>query len=356
MAIIIDKGLEVSTVNDPVTFYAFANRIIKFHSDTLTPLYATVWGRKIYPSPSGHFEFNLKSVFVKKTKEFTKDLTDSDNITIGSHSSFFFGGAGLHPLIITITDDAGAVETYNFEYLFLMVKSVQYKEDMEIKPSEQTFKSYADYNLTVFKGYPFDFTFIGRDVELRNKNSDVIATTNKHPNRLYLYDGDNEMNTQDDDLIIWDTVTDDETGRIKMTYKDCEGTYIKWLSLDGTFKYWLFSDKKTVTNRAKDNGYWLNEFADDSTNANKYNSLGKSDLKEIIKLNAIGLKKYEREYLADIIDSPRVYLYHNRKGIQAKVTDFEQIKLMDNSFVVENAGRNQYRISISIERIKNPMY
>ena len=359
MAIIIDKGIEPSSALEPVYYFGFANKIIKFHSDTLTALYATVRGRKIYPTALGNqFQYNLKDIFVDSIKTTTNDMNDNELITTGLRYSNFFGGSGINQLILKIYDDAGTSETYTYEKLWLLAKAVQFKEPDFVKMDIVDYFSTIGAKLTLFKGYPFDFTIGGgKQVELRNENDILLGNFNNHFYRLYLSKGNADLNLNGGDIYLKDNDTGKTIEIIKVKHiNNCEGTYLKWLSPQGTFKYWLFSEKKTVTKQSKNKGYWINEFADDSTNANKYNSLGKKEQKKVTRLHAINLEAYERAYLSDIIDSPRVYIYTKKKFLGGTTEDFKQISVIDNSFVVENLNKNIWKISISIEELENPIY
>jgi len=360
MAIVVDKGLPGAIDQGRTVFYAYANRIIKFHSDTLTPAYATVSGYKIYPSPSGTFEFNLKNLLIFNLKTSTHNLKDSDNIQLGYVGSFFFGTTGITSIYIKIYDDSGTVETDNsIRYVWYMAKTVNAGEPDSMYMQDKTFISYAGNYLTIWNGYPFDFVNAGNGVKLhRGIDGAEVYTAPVLPQRLFLSNGEifDDL-LKENDLILVKDDTGNVIDSIQLDVRDClESVYIKWLSPAGTFKYWLFSDKKTVTTKVKDRGYWLNDFADDSTNMNKYNSLGKEGGKKITKLYAVGLNGKQRLYLSDIVESPRVYIYLGKKGELATPEKFKQIKILDNSFVSENLGKNEHKISLSIEELNSTMY
>jgi len=95
---------------------------------------------------------------------------------------------------------------------------------------------------------------------------------------------------------------------------------------------------------------------DDNTNSNKMMSLGKKESRKNTQLYAIGMEDYERLYLADIINSPRVWLYMGEQNNVGTIEMFKQVKVVDNSFVTEEANKNKYKISIQIEELQNDAY
>ena len=358
MAIIFEKGLPLSggSCKENYFFNSYNNRIIKFYSDEIEDdaYYADIRGAKIYPNINGVFEFNLKDLFIREIKNVTNNLIDDELIEIGIKMSNFAGSQGIL-LGIYIYDQNGNSDGVVLNWIMNLPKVAEDLSPIQMQLTEVMPLSFVGNKITRFIGYPFDFTIGGCNFTV-NDNRDKVIGSLGYLERFFLSDGKNEIPSYGAFHFL--DINDEKKLRIDIKEVDCDGgVYLKWFSIQtGSFKYWLFSKKKKVTQNVKEIGFYLNDFLDDNTNSNKMMSLGKKESRKNTQLYAIGMEDYERLYLADIINSPRVWLYMGEQNDVGTIEMFKQIKVVDNSFVTEEANKNKYKISIQIEELQNDAY
>jgi len=357
MAIIYDKWIESSTTDDRRYFSAFGNKIIKFHSDVTDKqvAYALIAGvYKIYPNTDGTFEFNLRELYREKIYELTNNLLDGSYNYSTPQENEFFGKIGYTlGIIIYFTDGTSENNDADKPTIYPLAKVMRYNEPDNYKFTDNEWKSFAGDKLTFFYGYPFDFTYYqgGGKVVTSSDGSEYNVNT---PVRFWLGNGLDNRFSQGGYINIFNN-DDAQIGQIKVKVKNCEGILLKWLSPAGTFKYWLFTAKKEIKISAKDNGYYFDNFADTSTNQNEFISFGKKETKKTYILNTGIIDEYEREYIADIVRSPRVWLYFGKKGELSTKYLFRLINVRTNSLIIENKGNNKNNISVTIEDYETDM-
>ncbi len=358
MAIILDKRLQDSS-NPHVVFNSHQNRTIKFHSDTYNAndvAYAIIQGGgtnvKIYPNAQGYFEYNLRDMFIKFRNY---DIDDVDAITISAVNSGKFGGTGITAILLQIFNTAGDHESNSdMQYIFITLRASEDMDDIDWVVDVNNPISNIGNQITWFKGYPFDFTIMGAGNEVVNSGGDVIFTASIGT-RVFVTDGFGVIDNYDNG--IWRVLDDNEVPLItlNLTKRQCNGgVYLKWLSLNGTYKYWLFNERHKAHINTKDAGHYLDTFRDDNTNNAKYQSFGKKESVKIRTLKASGLKDYERDYILDIIRSPRVYIYTGTQGQVATLADFKTVEIVTNSLITNDFGKTS-DIQIQIKEYLNDL-
>ena len=334
MAIILDRWIETTDgATLPPAQFIFNNRIVKFHSDTIPAAdvdYAILYGYKFYPDPNGYFEINLRDIFMNISNYWEVDLK---TFVLGPYWDELFYRQDFNFLPIIYKND-GTTDTYGSElHISLCAKLADdgYKTSFDVEnPQLNDFRSFIGNNITIFDGYPFDFT-LGGNMDVTN-GADVALFTNSLIKRIGVTDGADFIPDFDGTFkLLYGSGYIDI---INFNVKKCEGgVYLKWFSPSaGSWKYWLFNERHKEEVSIKDNGYWLNNFADDSSNMTRFRSLGKNSRVNKYTLKASGLQAYERDYIIDIITSPTVYIYQNRK--------FKLVEMNTRSLAKNDFGKN----------------
>jgi len=361
MAVIIDKGF-TSSSSDATFWAAFNNFIIIFHSDTAgkTVSHAFVRGMKFYPDTYGYFHVNLRPIFEKHifNTNGSKNMIDNSPVATGEVSDYLVNASGITPLLLDVyfTDNTHEANS-SIQWVFIMPRASKDMEKQMYRWTEEEYTCFSGDNLTFFKGFPYDFAVGGNTFKIKDSDGDIYTSNRRKVVRFNISTGATNLAFLDGkDSAKLDVVNskDDVLGHINFKIKDCEGTYIKWLSLRGTYKYWLFQKKKKVTMSVRDHGHIINYFADDETNRTKFISLGKEST-DAIMLHASSLSEDERNYIADIIESPRVYLYHGTKNQAATPELFQLVNVKTNSLVIDDYGKKS-KISVIIEKKNNGLW
>ncbi len=359
MAIILDKRLQPSTTDNTVIFNSHQNRIIEFHDDTLDPadiIYAQIdvprcKSVRIQPYRNGYFSYNLKYLL---QKFISIRYEDNESLELGGNVSYSFSDFLSIITIQIITNQSYEINT-DMSELLISLRVLQDMTAMDYVCDEANPISLIGNNITWFDGYPFEFTMFGKGNKIYDANDVEIATINNAA-RIMITDGYTKYHGLNGRTFL---KVKDSTGNllynISTEQKKCDGgIYIKWLSLNGTYKYWLFNQRHKEEIRTKDAGHYLDTFRDDNTNNAKFQSFGKKESVKIRTLKASRLKPYERDYIMDIIRSPRVYIYTGTQGQVATLADFKTVEIVTNSLISNDFGKTS-DIQIQIKEYLNDL-
>lgn len=328
----------------------------------------------VYPF-AGKFSFNFKPVV--KTLINLNGFKDSvlPNLSGGT---FIYDDSSLQLTItpeITIYNNTTG-ETESFEYKFL--KSVEqlpfYNQKIQanndIKLLLPTVNG-VDYNLTYFEGYPADFSIqgitTGDTFQFKNSNtgidSDVYTATTEDVKRVFLSDGaynvtiDNVllMSSNVNHLELWVNDEFKLNLKVKRVESRC-GVYLKWFNSNGGYSYWLFEKNTKEEIKTKDlddiQGSWDNLQNITSTSE----SLGKT-AESTLQLST-NYSTEEKEYLLDILKSPKVEIYiDNQPFIQQNEFNFLGVKVGDGTTSYSNKDRNnKLRVKVELPSINTITY
>jgi hypothetical protein len=209
------------------------------------------------------------------------------------------------------------------------------------------FQSISPIRYTYFKGFPFDVQFYA-DVNYnltgaieKNYSSFDELNFEKGVNRVYV---DNGISN---DAII--SIGNGVIKQIIYTPKviDCDGIYLKWLSSDGSWRYWLFNIKHKESVKAKSKGKIFNDWFEPLRSQSPSIEIGRT-AEKTMKLHATGLEPYERDNIATLITSPKVYLYKGEKGELATLEKFYEVELLTKSFIINEYDKNRFNTEIEI--------
>lgn len=328
----------------------------------------------VYPF-NNVFKFNFKPVVTTLINQngfkdsILPDLSGGD---------FIYNDASLQ---LTITPEffvynATTGETINKEYKFLKCveqlpfynQKVMAGNDIKVLlPSSNG----VDYHLTYFEGYPADFAIQGLETgytySIKNSNtgivSDTYTATTADVKRIFLSDGGNDT-TIDGTLITTSNLNNLELWvngffkaniKVKKVESKC-GVYLKWFNSNGGYSYWLFDRYFNEVIKTKDlddiQGVWDNLQNITSTSE----SLGKTAT-GTLQLNTQYTKE-EKEYLLDLLKSPKVEMYINQEPfIQVNAFNFIGVKVSDASTTYNSKSRNnKLRVTIELPSINTITY
>jgi len=267
-------------------------------------------------------------------------------------------------------------ETITQEYKFLKCveqlpfynQKIQANNDIKLLlPSENG----IDYNLTYFEGYPVDFAIqglvSGDTYNFKNSNtgivSDTYSATTDNVKRVFLSDGafnvtiDNVllMSSNVNLIELWVNDTFKCNLKVKKVESKC-GMYLKWFNSNGGYSYWLFDKffKEEIKIKSLEdiNGVWDNLQNITSTSE----SLGKTA--DLTNQLTTQFSTEEKEYLLDLIKSPKVEMYvNNQPFIQQNEYNFIGVKITDGTTSYLNKDRNnKLRVKIELPNINTITY
>lgn len=356
---------------------AYNNSIIKYSSNlgVMTSSTIQIDGEnfKIYPF-NNVFSFNfLEIIKIKINTNNFKDL-----ITPNLDNKIMYDDTTLSKVITaTITTTNGVVTdsltvSYNFykgvEQLIGYTNKLIINDVIKLSiPSV----NYFTYPVTYFEGYPFDFSIIGltsTDVfKFKNNNTGILSPsfsgTTQKVKRFFLSDGAiNEtlngvlpLTTNTNDIGLY--VNNILIKHISINKIDSKsGVYLKWFNKSGGYSYWLFDNIYNETTSTSG----LDDFSggyDNLQNLTTYSeSLGKLSSKKYELVTKYDEK--EKEYLLDILDSPKVEMYIYQQPFN-KIDDksFIGVYVKVGSFNNNNkSSKNSLMITIELPKTNTITY
>ena len=359
---------------------AYNNNIVRFKSNTVgTPLNATITGfgfvAVLYPHPNGEFYFNFKEYIIAELNKYNfADMNLGIDLTAGDYQKSVDDGYCKSDNIeikIKFVNPATPEDVNYFAYTFILgVEQLtdRFSETFStnnlfnmLTPLQENGKAYIKY----WKGLPFevstfsslnytpptglnpiDFYILGSiNIALNGgvSNATVQVPNTGRTNALWFSDGLNNLIPFDCDFI-YSTVLNATIEQIK---NNC-GTYVKFRNKYGRWNYWLFESGKYETRSTKSIGELLNDFKDVRETNAPLIQLGRT-ADSTIKVQADKLDYRNKLILEQIIDSPKIYLFTGKPNHIAKETDWLEIALKTNSFVVENPKKKLYKYTIEFD-------
>lgn len=335
------------------------------------------------------FTFNLKQAFKSLSGGFSDSRKPYEKIVLDS------------TLLKTYTVDYFFVTTepednYTEQVVYSAFKSVEQIGETIEKPITDPYLLTND-NITVFKGYPFDFSiYSNSSIALTNLNTGVFVfdgAVSTGVNRVFLSRGKlllDELDQEtefvnrvlgdggtlvDNSCVIYDLEPILRTGyndlqinlgaftpkQLKVKLIDaCSGVYLKWFNEKGSWSYWLFNSiyKDRINSKVID--VYNTDFSSVEETYHASLITGKES-KNTLDLQYKGLDDYEFEQVKDILTSPRVELFIGDINDNYALTvanggeDYSKawmgVRVLDSS-LTKNTKIGLHNIAISIDKNK----
>lgn len=119
---------------------------------------------------------------------------------------------------------------------------------------------------------------------------------------------------------------------INLTVKDsCDsGVYIRYLSKEGFYRYWLFEAYKKVTRSGNEIGELIPAMTTMTAAQYRTRSIGYEDVYESIDVLSHNVTTEQQEQLMDIFTSPAVYMWLGEAGTASAEADWILVKVTGN--------------------------
>lgn len=355
------------------------------YNDSIIKYYSSITGMTKSEITIGQDVFTIypfNQIFSFNFKDIAKVLINpngfADSIVPDLQSEFIYPDDSLQLTISPAIKVFNAVsaETESFNYTFSKnveqlpnyVNRLMAQSDVTVLlPSINAF----DYEVTYFEGYPYDFGIrglkSGDTFYFKNSNTGMVSNTftsnDDHVKRIFLSDGaTNETLSQV--LLMLTTVNPIELYvndiikaniRIKRLESNC-GVYLKWFNQYGSYSYWLFEQvfKENFSVKEIDEmaGKWDNLYNLTSTSE----SFGKT-AKQSLELTT-NFQKEEKDYLVDIIKSPKVEMYINQiPFIQTDPYSFVGVSAGDGTYSFSNkTSLNKLKVTLEMPAYNSITY
>lgn len=295
---------------------------------------------RISPDPDGNFEFNFFEI-IKASYLNSKD-NFQDNIELSNVDDFDIETSSYNATVIfTVSNTSGGNQSITQSYKFY--PSVHNFESEEVFLNTPTLLlpnqgiNKAQYNLTRFLGYPFDFSyFTSTNLQLTFRTNNY-TNTNNTISRFFLCDGVENLVGVDnfETLETNSTITNYEDSDIiiKNKNRSC-GSYLKWFNKSGGWSYWLFEPIEIDELNTGNIGEIQKGFEDWRESIGTSFSTGKTaNIRRSI--SAEGLEPYEFDYVKEIADSPIIYFYHGSQNT-IPTKPWEVVRLRQGTFRVKD--------------------
>jgi hypothetical protein len=323
---------------------AYNNSIIEFISSLPDTTHAILtnnfntYSIKLSPNSLNTIRFNIGDI-----NKYVFNIVDNVPISLGATPNITFRDTDIQKEIVYTITVYNATTSDQFNVVVNLMRYVI--QDLHEYQSAD-FHGISPVRYTYFKGFPFDIQFyanVNYQDGVVNRTGSVYEGLNftKGANRIYI---DNGLSNE---AII--DIGHDQTELITYTPKtvDCDGVYLKWLSSDGSWRYWLFNVKHKETIKSKSIGKLFNDWFEPLRSQSPSIEIGRT-AEKTMKLHATGLEPYERDNIATLITSPKVYLYKGKKGELATLEKFYEVELSTNSFVINEYDKNRFNTEIEI--------
>lgn len=364
---------------------AYNNDILKFNSNSvgITPLYCDIvctasgtpgFNVRLYPAPDGTFFFNMKPFITSliNTRNF-EDTLETDLDTADPASFIYNASSGtflIASLNITVNMSNDTTEPAGVQYYYIVgaeqltdYKLTLNKDNLYIL-SPFVKDTANHYYLKYWQGYPFDISlYFKPEHTLTIKNDTNLLeeefTSAGHVKRLFLSDGRTDETLEDllplidgfnkltfmqgeapdPDLDLYVTIE-----KVPMT---C-GVYIKWLNKYGGYSYWLFESTYSIDRQTKNMGELDRDIENLSDTFTRAIQIGKES-QESIRCIADLLTEEQRDIVAGIFDSPKIYMFTGQPMSRASVNDWVEVSLKTTNARVKNAKQPLTNFSLDFE-------
>lgn len=399
-------SLVISGVNENNFLNIYNNNVANFQFDNTDNL-ALANYLQITVAASGF----PSAVF--RVTQFTTDISDQE-FTFNLKQAFKSLSGGFldsKEPYEKITKDSTLLRTYTVDYFFVTTEpednyteQVVYNAFKSVEQIGETIEKpitdpylLTNNNITVFKGYPFDFSiYSNSSIGLTNLNTGVFVFdggVSTGVNRVFLSRGrllldELDQETEfvnrvlgdggtlvDNSCVIYDLEPILRTGyndlqinlgaftpkQLKVKLIDpCSGVYLKWFNEKGSWSYWLFNSiyKDRINSKVID--VYNTDFSSVEETYHASLITGK-EAKNTIDLQYKGLDDYEFEQVKDILTSPRVELFIGNINDNYALTvanggaDYSKawmsVRVLDGS-LTKNTKIGLHNIAISIDKNK----
>lgn len=346
---------------------AFNNNVVRFTSSTvgkqivhaeltitrLTDSYVF----QITPSPEGEFYFNMKSA-IKKIINLGRFADPCTYGTVGELEVDSEAYALVQVEYKIVFDDLSE-EVSAFTYDFLKaVQQITEKAQFAARTINFPLHQYQDSTLrkTVFKGYPFDISTYGDNMEFTPGDAltfaeflaadlpalSLEADLSVEPMRVNRY----IINDGELTILSYDYQQVNVTGyTAKFKQVDKCGVYFKWHNNQGGWDYWLFNSKTLQELKDSLVGTLNDDFENLPNSGSPVISMGKT-LDKTVMLGSNDIYEFDR-YVFGIISSPKVYMYLGDKGQKHNPDNWIEV-LVKGKSVAQNSQSVKSRLEIEV--------
>lgn len=354
---------------------AYNNDIFSFRAgDTLEPHYATVTGPgfsiRLFPDPLNTFTVNLKPYITAAINTENFEDTLEPSLSSALPSSFIYPankGSYLEADIDFTVHTAGlsAAARHNLAW-FAGVEQPGYtntysRQELYVLTPYLT-DTANTYALKYWQGYPFDFTVFCPALTIRLKNMDnLLAHTfdaEEKMSRIVLSDGRTDETLEE----LLPLATGSNTIRLSPQGQETEtdkfllmdkvpftgGVYLKWFNALGGYSYWLFENTYATDRSTKQLGEADRDFANVEATQARTAQLGKSS-QDTMKILAEMLQPHERDVVAGLLDSPKIYLYTGKPFSRAEPGSWVEVSLKTTGARLKNARQPLTSFAFDIE-------
>jgi hypothetical protein len=370
-------------VSETNFLFSHNNNVIEFSSDITDPIRDCIItvGTSIvtlYPRPDGSFYYNFKEVISSLIN--TNNYTDDLNTDVSVSYVYTWDSRVYLDLDVTIsinfTNDTSDQDTKDLKFILSAVNLRDYNNRFpvvsnlidpflllpKITGANNTY--YAKY----FDGYPFDLTLFNgiddnTDIDITNLTNAVSFTFTKNLTdkfvRLVFSDGRTTSTIEDvlplvsglNKLELISLDGDDNSFIHLEKEQGCSGVYLKWLNDIGGYSYWLFNNNASRRGY-KEKGYLNNDFNNLEDTTSQQISLG-LDSKDTLAVYDRNLNENQKNLIATILDSPKVYLFTGTPFAQNNFNDWMEIKNKTRRYDLKQIKRDLFNISLSFELPNN---
>jgi hypothetical protein len=370
-------------VSETNFLFSHNNNVIEFSSDITDPIRDCIItvGTSIvtlYPRPDGSFYYNFKEVVSSLIN--TNNYTDDLNTDVSVSYVYTWDSRVYLDLDVTIsinfTNDTSDQDTKDLKFILSAVNLRDYNNRFpvvsnlidpfvllpKITVANNTY--YAKY----FDGYPFDLTLFNgiddnTDIDITNLTNAVSFTFTKNLTdkfvRLVFSDGRTTSTIEDvlplvsglNKLELISLDGDDNSFIHLEKDQGCSGVYLKWLNDSGGYSYWLFNNNASRRGY-KEKGYLNNDFNNLEDTTSQQISLG-LESKDTLAVYDRNLNENQKNLIATILDSPKVYLFTGTPFAQNNFNDWMEIKNKTRRYDLKQVKRDLFNISLSFELPNN---
>jgi hypothetical protein len=292
------------------------------------------------------------------------DETDVETFILNKSNSFFFQKDIKFQVVF---DDNSIDERIINLKAFKGVKNLFLFEN-DIK----TYDVAHPFQVIYWKGLPFTITVIGErdDFHINNSLDDVDSTNSiliepnqvglKSAYRITIDDGrfalkptpvtGNDLINSSITSLYADTgqVNPPKIVEVHRITNYCFGKYFKWFNQKGGWSYFLFSENHQRLSESKNIGSLYNDFENYSENSSPILQIGKEST-QIMTVVARKTTYLDRKILADIIDSPKIYLFTGQPNTQTTSKDWIEVELITDEFQHQKFNVKKWDIELEFK-------
>lgn len=368
-------------VSETNLLFSHNNNIIEFSSDsalTIRDCIITVGTNivTLYPNPYGVFYYNFNEIVASliNSNNYTDDLNADVSV------SYFYDWVSRNYLSLDVdisinfTNDTSDQDSKTLQFLLSSVNLRDYNNRFPFTigidqinlmlplVNSANNKYYAKY----FNGYPFDVTVYrdkntALDMDIDNLTNAQNITYDSIEAELFRFvfsDGRTDTSLED----VFPLITGLNNIRFRLDGSDdkflelekqegCNGVYLKWLNNNGGYSYWLFTNN-AGRRGYKERGYINNDFENIGDTVSQDISLG-LDSKDALTVYDSNLNENQKNLIATILDSPKVYLFTGAPFSQNNFNDWMEVKNKTRRYDLKQVKRDLYNISLSFELPNN---